>query len=122
MRKIGIYYAFWTHEWDVDFLPFVSKVKKCGFDILEVNGGAIVSWTEVKRQELAKIAHDKGVILSYGLGNTKDHDVSSPDECVRQAGIHFMIDMIKAIGRMGGGVLQGSTFGGFTQRVGAVSR
>src|SRR5882672_1166264 len=27
MRKVGIYYAFWTHEWEADFLPFVPKVK-----------------------------------------------------------------------------------------------
>ena len=30
MRKIGVYYAYWTTEWDVDFIPFISKVKKNG--------------------------------------------------------------------------------------------
>ena len=23
-RKVGIYYAFWTHEGEADFLPFTS--------------------------------------------------------------------------------------------------
>ncbi|SLM17977.1 hypothetical protein SPIRO4BDMA_40549 [uncultured spirochete] len=39
MRKIGIYYAFWTQEWDVDFSPFIEKVKRLRFDLLEINGG-----------------------------------------------------------------------------------
>ncbi len=43
MRKVGIYYAYWTHEWGVDFLPFVKKVKRLGFEILEINGGTLVS-------------------------------------------------------------------------------
>ncbi len=38
MRNIGIYYAYWTQEWDVDFLPYIKKVKNLGFDQLEING------------------------------------------------------------------------------------
>jgi D-psicose/D-tagatose/L-ribulose 3-epimerase len=110
MRKIGIYYAFWTHNWDEDFFPFIPKVKRLGFDILEINGGTLAVWPEKKRQDLAKLAKDEGVILSYGLGNTAEHDVSSPDDKIRQQGIRFMTDMIKAIGRMGGGVIEGSTY------------
>lgn len=110
MRKIGIYYAFWTNDWDVDFIQFIPKVKKLGFDILEINGGTIVSWTEFARQNLVNQARSEGIELSYGLGNTIDHDVSSPDEKVRECGVRFMTEMIKSIGRMGGGIIQGSTY------------
>ena len=34
--KYGIYYPYWLTEWDPDCIPFVEKVKKLGFDILEV--------------------------------------------------------------------------------------
>ena len=37
--KVGIYYAYWTHDWDADFHPFVDKVAGLGFDVLEVNAG-----------------------------------------------------------------------------------
>jgi hypothetical protein len=37
VSKIGIYYAYWTHDWDADFHPFVDKVADLGFDVLEVN-------------------------------------------------------------------------------------
>ena len=37
--KYGIYYAYWESEWGGDFLPYIKKVKKLGFDILEVACG-----------------------------------------------------------------------------------
>lgn len=110
MRKIGIYYAFWTHEWVADFFPFIPKVKNLGYDILEVHSGILADWTESKRLDLARAAKDEGIQLSYGLGNSAEHDVSSPDENIRQNGLRYMTSLIEAIGRMGGGVIQGSTY------------
>ena len=26
-NKVGIYYAYWTHDWDVDFVPFLARVR-----------------------------------------------------------------------------------------------
>lgn len=110
MRKIGIYYAFWTHDWVADFFPFIPKVKSLGYDILEVHSGILAEWTEAKRLSLSKAAADEGIQLSYGLGNSAENDVSSPDERIRQNGLQYMTSLIQAIGRMGGGVIQGSTY------------
>lgn len=118
MRKIGIYYAFWTHDWVADFLPFVPKVKKLGYDILEVHSGILAEWKEEKRMELAGAARDQGIQLSYGLGCSPMYDVSSPDEAVRQRGIKFMTGIIEFIGRMGGGVVQGSTYCAWPKKLG----
>ena len=52
MNKIGIYYAFWTHQWDADFVPFVSRVKRLGFDILEVNSGTVTNMAPRERDRL----------------------------------------------------------------------
>jgi D-psicose/D-tagatose/L-ribulose 3-epimerase len=52
MNKIGIYYAYWTREWDADFHPFVDKVAALGFDLLEVNGGTIARMEPGERQRL----------------------------------------------------------------------
>ena len=58
MNKIGIYYAFWTHDWDADFVPYVAKVKKLGFDILEVNSGTVTRMSGVERDRLKLYAAD----------------------------------------------------------------
>ncbi|HUV09192.1 MAG TPA: hypothetical protein VMX75_15765 [Spirochaetia bacterium] len=67
MRKVGIYYAFWTHEWDVDFIPFAKMVKELGFDILEVNGGTVTAMNSIKRRRLRYEARERGIELSYGI-------------------------------------------------------
>ncbi|NCB00958.1 MAG: sugar phosphate isomerase/epimerase [Spirochaetia bacterium] len=111
MRKVGIYYAFWTHEWDVDFAPFIKKVKKLGFDQLELNCGTLVDMSKEQQQALKQMADDEGLILSYGIGLKKEYDVSSLDESVRQKGLSFMKKAIDAVGLMGGGMIGGTIHG-----------
>jgi D-psicose/D-tagatose/L-ribulose 3-epimerase len=108
MRNIGIYYAFWTKEWDVDFFPFIGKVKRLGFDQLEINGGTFATMTPAERERLVDEAKRQDLILSYGIGLTSDHDVSSLDESVRQNGVKFMRGMIEAVGKAGGGMISGT--------------
>lgn len=107
MNKIGIYYAYWTHDWDADFHPFVDKVADIGFDILEVNAGTIANMTRPERLALKSHADDRGITLSYCIGLTKDHDPASEDPATRQRGVDFLKQMASAIGEMGGGVLGG---------------
>jgi len=108
MRSVGIYYAYWTDHWDVNFLPFVHKVKSLGFDQLEINGGALVHLSTPQRQKLKEVAEDENILLSYGIGLTADHDVSSLDEGIRREGVGFMKKMIGAVGSMGGGMIGGT--------------
>ena len=78
------YYAYWTHDWDADFHPFIDKVADIGFDILEVNAGTIANMTHSERQSLKSHAADRGITLSYCIGLTKDHDPASEDIATRQ--------------------------------------
>jgi len=107
-RKVGIYYAFWTHEWEADFLPFVPKVRGLGFDQLEVGGIGLMKLAPAQRQALAAAARDAGLTLSYGIGLPTDRDVSAVDEGVRKAGVRYMRELIDAIGELGGGTLCGT--------------
>ncbi len=108
MRKVGIYYAFWTHEWDVDFVPFIKKVKKLGFDQLELNGGTIAAMSSTEQKALKQMADDEDLLLSYGIGLQKQYDVSSLDVQVRTNGIEFMKRMIDSVANMGGGMIGGT--------------
>lgn len=107
MNKIGIYYAYWTHDWDADFHPFIDKVAELGFDVLEVNGGTIACMAPDERQSLKAHADDKGIILSHCIGLPPQYDIASEDETVRKNGIAFLRKMAEAIGEMGGGNLSG---------------
>jgi len=107
MNKIGIYYAYWTHEWDADFHPFVDKVAALGFDILEVNGGTIANMTSQERKRLKAHADEKSITLSYCIGLPPKCDIASADKTVSAAGVAFLKRMAVAVGEMGGGQLGG---------------
>ena len=107
MTKIGIYYAYWTHEWDADFHPFVDKVADLGFDILEINGGTVAHMSSAERKALKAHADDKNLTLSFCFGLPKKFDVSSPDPKVREDGLAFLRRMTEGVGEMGGGNLGG---------------
>lgn len=108
MRNVGIYYAFWTNQWDADFKPFIPKVKRLGFDQLELNGGTLVNMSSSERKELKSMADAEGLALSYGIGLKKEYDPSSLDETVRNRGVDFMKRMIDAVAEMGGGTIGGT--------------
>jgi D-psicose/D-tagatose/L-ribulose 3-epimerase len=124
MNKIGIYYAYWTHEWDADFHPFVDKVAKLGFDLLEVNGGTVARMTPEERQRLKAHADAAQVALSYCVGLPYDYDIASEDRSVRAQGIAFLRQMAEAIGEIGGGMLSGIIYGSWpaTLPAGATDR
>jgi len=107
MNKIGIYYAYWTHDWDADFHPFVDKVADLGFDILEVNGGTIANISSAERKSLKSHADDRGILLTYCFGMPQKYDIASEDKAVRENGVAYLKQMANAIGEMGGGKLGG---------------
>lgn len=110
-NKIGIYYAYWTRDWDADFIPYVRKVRELGFDLLEVNAGTVAELSSEKREELSSAAEAEGIALSYCIGLTADYDVASADRSIRQKGVEFLKRMIGAIGELGGGPLSGIIYG-----------
>jgi D-psicose/D-tagatose/L-ribulose 3-epimerase len=107
MNRVGIYYAYWVHDWDVDFHPYVDKVATLGFDVLEVNAGTVAHMSLAERKALKAHADDKGIALSYCIGLPREYDVASEDEAVRKSGVAFLQKLAKAIGEMGGGNLTG---------------
>jgi D-psicose/D-tagatose/L-ribulose 3-epimerase len=112
MNPIGIYYAYWTRNWDADFVPFIGKVKDLEFDILEVNAGTVTRMAGPERERLKQAADDAGIELTYCIGLTHDLDVASENDAVRARGVDFLKDMARAVAAMGhktiGGIIYGS--------------
>ncbi len=107
MTGIGIYYAYWTQEWDVDFHPFIDKVAGLGFDILEVNAGTVGKMTADERKALKAHADERRIGLSFTIGLPHAYDVASADASVREAGIDYLGKMTRAVGEIGGGKING---------------
>jgi D-psicose/D-tagatose/L-ribulose 3-epimerase len=111
MNRVGIYYAYWTHDWNADFLPFVHKVKGLGFNALEVNSGTIAAMSAGERRRLREEAAAADVELSYCIGLPREYDIASDSAETRSSGIRYLRSQAQAIGAMGGGKLSGIIYG-----------
>ena len=109
--KIGIFYAYWVHNWNVDFHPFIDKASDLGFDVLEVNAGTVANMTNDELKSLNSHANDKGIELSYVVGLQAQYDISSEDSSVRNTGIEFLKQIAESVGKLGGGPVGGILYG-----------
>lgn len=105
----GIYYAYWEKEWGGDFIPYIGRVKKLGFDILEVACHDFLHVEGEYLDLLKKEAIDQGITLTGGYGPDFQHNISSEDpNIVKAAFERFEVifqKMQKAgIKKLGGGL------------------
>ena len=107
MNKVGIYFAYWTREWQANYPMYIQKVARLGFDILEVCTANFVDLGKAERQEIRRAAQDAGVDLTFCLGTPPEYDMSSPDAGIRKAGIEYAKRTLEMISDMGG-----NTYGG----------
>lgn len=87
--KHGIYYSYWEHEWSAKFGPYIEKVAKLGFDIIEVAAHHINDYSDAELATIRQSARDNGIILTAGIGPSKTKNLSSEDAAVRAAGKAF---------------------------------
>ena len=86
MMKYGIYFAYWEQEWGVDQKQYIEKVKKLGFDVLEISCAMLKNISTEELHEIRKRAEDAGVTLTAGYGPAASENLASSDpEVVKNA-------------------------------------
>ena len=110
MNKLGIYFAYWTKEWKADFLYYLEKAERLGFDVLEVSAACLGDMPAEKRAELKKAAEDKGIELTYCIGLPADRDPASDDAAIRSKGVEYIKKTLEVIYGMGGRVFGGINY------------
>ena len=107
--KYGIYYAYWEQEWKADYLPYIEKVAKLGFDCLEIACTPINSYSLDTLKELKKAAADNGIFLTAGHGPSAQQNLASVDPAVVKNATAFFTELLKRleimdIHKIGGGI------------------
>lgn len=77
--KYGIYYAYWEREWGADYEKYVKKVKKLGFDILEISCAGLIETPKAKLERLKECAAEEGILLTGGYGPKPSENIASED-------------------------------------------
>lgn len=106
-NKLGIYYGFLADSDAVDWVDCLKRTRAAGLDILEMSASKLQAESPQKRRDLAKMARDLGLGLTFATGLPMDGDVSSDEPAVRRCGITLLIDQVKMVGGMGGEALGG---------------
>lgn len=75
--KYGIYYSYWEESWGTDFVKYIEKVSKLGFDVLEINASALFDYSDNKINEVKKIINDNNIILTAGYGPIAEHNIGN---------------------------------------------
>lgn len=108
----GIYNAYWTHEWSANYEYYIPKVKKLGFDVLEISCAALTRdyATDEKIRDLKKCADDNGIVLTAGYGPTKEQNLCSSDEAVVKKAMAFFEMILPKLQMMDIKVLGGGLY------------
>jgi D-psicose/D-tagatose/L-ribulose 3-epimerase len=107
MNPVGIYYAYWERKWEADYLPYIDKVKRLGFDVLELAAGALPDLSKNRRLEIASAARYAGIELTYCIGLPRQYDLADPDASIRSRGKEYVTELLRFIEEMGGKLIGG---------------
>jgi D-psicose/D-tagatose/L-ribulose 3-epimerase len=110
-NKIGIQYGFWAKDRSGDFVPYIPKVAKLGFEVFEISAYPLINLSVEKRNEIKTATADAGLELSFQTSLPKIYDISSPDAEVRRKGIEYLKQNIQITHDMGGKMLSGVLYG-----------
>lgn len=107
--KYGIYYAYWEQEWAADYIPYIEKAAKLGFDCLEIACTPVAHYSREQMLELRRCAKDNGIFLTAGHGPSADQNLASSDPSVRENAKRFFSDLlcrleVMDIHTIGGGI------------------
>ena len=106
--KHGIYYAYWEKEWAADYIPYIEKAAKLGFDILEIGGAALPALNDSQLNEIKSAADANGIIITTGYGPAPAHDVGCPE--TRQGALEWYKKMFYGMEKIGSNVIGGALY------------
>ncbi|MBQ8899185.1 MAG: sugar phosphate isomerase/epimerase [Clostridia bacterium] len=95
--KYGIYFAYWENQWATELLPYVAKVKKLGFDVLELSCASLKTMEKADILALRNEASANGVTVTAGYGPSAGENLGSADPDTVKNAISFYTDTLKKL-------------------------
>ena len=95
--KYGIYFAYWEKEWNADQKSYISKVKKLGFDVLEISCAMLKDISREELLEIKRMAQAEGITLTAGYGPGPEENLASSNPEVVKNATAFYADILKKL-------------------------
>lgn len=111
MRSLGVHYNRFSSDEKTDVVFVLQQAKMQGYDQLEIDAHFLEKLSPLSRKRLSLEARNQQIDLSYSIDPSAAL-CSLDDEEHRASQVH-MQTIIKIIGTMGGGFLNGPLYGAF---------
>jgi len=108
--KYGIYYAYWERQWGADYLPYVKRVARLGFDILEISCASVADMPIALQGDLRRVCDDFGITLTAGYGPKASQNVASKESAVVHNAFEFWAKTFKILGSLGISLVGGGLY------------
>ncbi len=110
--KYGIYAPYWTHEWATKNEHYIPKIKKLGFDVLEISCVNLIQTYTTDEQilELRQCAEENEVILTAGYGPTREQNICSSDPEVVAKAMDFFQELLPKLELLGVKIVGGGLY------------
>lgn len=105
--KYGIHAGLWQAQWTDEIIPILRTVADLGFDGVEVS---LLGMTDEKAAALGKAVRDHGLEVTCSTGLAPEHDITSDDPAMQEAGIAYLKWAIEATAKIGSHGLAGVVF------------
>ena len=106
--KYGIYYSYWQDSWSADFVKYIEKAARLGFDILEINASSLADCSDREISEVKKRVSDNNIILTAGYGPKPEHNVA--DENARSGALNWYKRVFEAMDKLDIRVIGGAIY------------
>ena len=66
--KYGIVYAYWSKDWEGEYIKTIERAANCGFDVLEIFTPLLLTLPQKKLEEVKAAAEERKIELSFLIG------------------------------------------------------
>ncbi len=116
MRRVGVHESRFGEGGASDIVTLFSRAREYEYNLLEIDGERLLSLSPLGRKRISLEARNYQLDLSYSLTLRHPFDLSAQSDEVRKQGISHVEQIIKSIGEMGGGSLNGTFYTVFPQQ------
>jgi D-psicose/D-tagatose/L-ribulose 3-epimerase len=100
--KFGAQRVYWCSSWSGvgEYAYYANKIKKLGFDILEIAVGDLLKMSDAEIDDLKALSKDLELKINSNIGPPKKYDVASSDPDIRAAGVEFLTSLMKKMDKI----------------------
>ncbi len=116
-NKLGIHYGTFVTNWGDEEFALIKKVKKLGFDLLEMGAPWLMDQSDAQIAILKAEAAENGIKIVMSLGLSVDQDISSLDAGIRETGLNFLTGLARKMAKLGSSDCSGIVHGAWNGKL-----